>query len=411
MRPPDIAEPPSRLELVALLRDYRARHASLVEQAEEVARLEARIQATADREAEAALLVAREEIRAALLKARGTLLSLSSQVQQIDALTTLAGRLGFDDLTAAADDWQLPSFDHARQPEPQPTLAFLPDPAVAPASAPPASPPAAAAAAVSGDRLALGYAPGGSPRAADAVPARSVRLAVVAAVTIGIVAASAAFVAYRTLRPAASEVSAPNGSPSAETVTTDTASSVVSPPTDTVPSTSEAESSADTVPSDVVPPAASPAPAARIQAPAGPQERLDPVTPPAGVAPAPRPSAAASPAVQAELVTAAERWLDAYHRGDRATMGAVQTAAMTIEDVRAARERLPASATGVRRALDEVNLQLSGPVALLTARLNERAADQSVDSYLSQIWIRRGDAWQLESVRLISAASLGQVRR
>jgi ketosteroid isomerase-like protein len=113
-------------------------------------------------------------------------------------------------------------------------------------------------------------------------------------------------------------------------------------------------------------------------------------------------------------VRAGQQWLDAYQRRDRDAMATAGTENITISDERAAGERFPAWQASVRRDLDQVELELTGDTALLTARMTERAdgaqAGQHV-SRVSQIWVRRGGRWRLADVRIIGEARLSQIVR
>ena len=98
-------------------------------------------------------------------------------------------------------------------------------------------------------------------------------------------------------------------------------------------------------------------------------------------------------------------------------MIAVSGAQVTVADERGTSERLPNGLTGVRRSLDDVNLQVFGTDAILTARMTERMEDagagkmaQSV-SYVSHMWTQRNGSWQLHDVRIVSASALSRVVR
>lgn len=133
--------------------------------------------------------------------------------------------------------------------------------------------------------------------------------------------------------------------------------------------------------------------------------------PRSGEAPA-RPADAPAPAgdpfgiaqsADGRLVAAAERWLDAYYRGERASAGAPQP---VIKDERTSDQRLPPRLPEVHRTLDDVRLQLVGDSALITAKMTEQSlvGDRNVshDSLVSQMWMRSGGSWRLVDVRIIS---------
>ena len=114
-----------------------------------------------------------------------------------------------------------------------------------------------------------------------------------------------------------------------------------------------------------------------------------------------------------DLVQAAQQWLDAYQRRDRESMSAMATENVTVSDERSVTERFPAWQGGVQRNMDEVALELTGDVAVFTARMTEHAeagAGQHV-SRVSQFWQRRGTRWYVTNVRIIGEARLNQIIR
>jgi ketosteroid isomerase-like protein len=114
-----------------------------------------------------------------------------------------------------------------------------------------------------------------------------------------------------------------------------------------------------------------------------------------------------------DLVQAAQQWLDAYQRRDRDSMSAMGTDSVTISDERSVTERFPAWQGGVQRDLDEVALELTGDVAVFTARMTEHAdagGGQHV-SRVSQFWQRRSGRWYVTNVRIIGEARLNQIIR
>jgi hypothetical protein len=126
---------------------------------------------------------------------------------------------------------------------------------------------------------------------------------------------------------------------------------------------------------------------------------------------------ASTPSLYDALLSAAERWLDGYYRQDRNAMAAVATADMSVSDERTDNERLPRGLAGVRRTLDDVNMQVFGDNALLTARMTERFDDVvgarmlMASSFVSQMWARRAGRWQLDNVRIVGAATLSRIVR
>jgi hypothetical protein len=142
-------------------------------------------------------------------------------------------------------------------------------------------------------------------------------------------------------------------------------------------------------------------------------------TVPPVIAPETPPGKAAAGALstQGEIVRAAERWLDAYYRQDRNAMAAFSDEPVSVSDERTGKERLPQGLAGVRRSLEDVNLQVFGENAIFTAKLTERWENIGVarmamsDSFVSQIWTRRAGTWRLTDVRIVSASTLNRTFR
>ena len=92
------------------------------------------------------------------------------------------------------------------------------------------------------------------------------------------------------------------------------------------------------------------------------------------------------------------------------------SAQVHVVDNRRDKERLPRGLTGVRRTLDDVNLQVFNSEAIFTARMTERmenlAAGQSAQtvSFVSHMWTQRNGIWQLHDVRIVSASTLARSR-
>lgn len=138
-----------------------------------------------------------------------------------------------------------------------------------------------------------------------------------------------------------------------------------------------------------------------------------PITPPASTAPAPAPPEGVS-AARPDLVQAGQYWLDAYQRRDREAMATTGTENITISDERSVTERFPAWQSNVRRDLDQVELELTGDTALLTARMTEQAEGGQGGEHVSrvsQIWLRRNGRWRLADVRIIGEGRLNQIIR
>ena len=68
--------------------------------------------------------------------------------------------------------------------------------------------------------------------------------------------------------------------------------------------------------------------------------------------------------------------------------------------------------TGHQRNLDEVALELTGDVAVFTARMTEHAESGGEHvSRVSQFWQRRNGRWFVTNVRIIGEARLNQIIR
>jgi hypothetical protein len=165
-------------------------------------------------------------------------------------------------------------------------------------------------------------------------------------------------------------------------------------------------------------PAAASAPIVQADAPlapARPDARPQPPSAAAATAaapapPEPPPTAEVSGA-RPDLVQAGQQWLSAYQRRDREAMAVTGTDNITVSDERSVTERFPAWQSNVRRDLDQVELELTGDTALLTARMTEHAEGGEHVSRVSQIWLRRNGRWRLADVRIIGEARLNQIIR
>ena len=188
---------------------------------------------------------------------------------------------------------------------------------------------------------------------------------------------------------------------------------VVPPPSTTPASTNSSRVTTQqpvTSPAPVAPTIPLPGALASAKPPAATTDR--PAAPPAPPTTAPTQSS-----LQDSLTSSAARWLDAYYRQDRATMTSISPQ-VNVTDDRGDKERLPKGLSGVRRTLEDVNVQVvNSNEALLTARMTERmenvAAGQSAQavSFISHMWTQRNGTWQLHDVRIVSASSLGRALR
>ena len=85
-----------------------------------------------------------------------------------------------------------------------------------------------------------------------------------------------------------------------------------------------------------------------------------------------------------------------------------------LSDDRGAKEKLPNGLNGVRRSFEDVNFNVFGSEAQLTAKMTERmdnaAAGQMAQavSYIAYTWTQRNDAWQLLDIHIVSASALSR---
>jgi hypothetical protein len=183
------------------------------------------------------------------------------------------------------------------------------------------------------------------------------------------------------------------------------------------PSMAASNSSRLTTQQPVTPP--SPTPAAPTLPPSG---GIAATKPPAATVDRPAAAPASSsppvtqPSIQESLTSAASRWLDAYYRQDRATMASISPQ-VNVNDNRGDKERLPRGLTGVKRTLEDVNVQVVNSEAIFTAKMTERmeniAAGQSTQtvSFVSHMWTQRNGSWQLHDVTIVSASTLARSLR
>lgn len=119
------------------------------------------------------------------------------------------------------------------------------------------------------------------------------------------------------------------------------------------------------------------------------------------------------PSQESALVTAAQQWLDAYHRQDRASLAALSMETLVVADERSPQERFPSGIGSVSRTLDRVKIDVAADTAVLTGIMTERAEAGGLErvSPVSQLWVLRGGAWRLWQARLVSEARLNQFSR
>jgi hypothetical protein len=118
--------------------------------------------------------------------------------------------------------------------------------------------------------------------------------------------------------------------------------------------------------------------------------------------------AAATPdhaaAVEREILERHQRWFDAFERGDRATMASLASDNFSFVDQRP--ERAPGASGRVERTIHDLRVQVTAGIgAVLSGRIAETTtaddAPATTVAMLSEVWIRRGEEWQLVSVRMV----------
>jgi hypothetical protein len=85
---------------------------------------------------------------------------------------------------------------------------------------------------------------------------------------------------------------------------------------------------------------------------------------------------------------------------------------VNIADDRGEKDRLPRGLPAVQRSFDGLQFRVVGPVAMLTAKMTERSdsatAGRMSVSYISHIWTQRNGGWEMDEVRIVSAATVAQ---
>ena len=131
-----------------------------------------------------------------------------------------------------------------------------------------------------------------------------------------------------------------------------------------------------------------------------------------GTAAPPAPPAPTPPNPQTEIARAAERWMDAYYRQDRATMASLSAPQLILSDERVSADRLPPGLSSIRRDIQDAKVSIFGSDALYVARVTERLdtapAGSAPGAFVSQMWTMRDGAWRLTNVRIVSATSVSR---
>jgi hypothetical protein len=109
-------------------------------------------------------------------------------------------------------------------------------------------------------------------------------------------------------------------------------------------------------------------------------------------------------AAEREILERHQRWFDAFERGDRPTMASLASNNFSLVDQRPERAR---GASGrVERTIQDLRVQVTAGIgAVLSGRIAETTtvddAPATTVAMLSEVWIRRGEEWQLVSVRMV----------
>ena len=107
-------------------------------------------------------------------------------------------------------------------------------------------------------------------------------------------------------------------------------------------------------------------------------------------------------AAEREILARHQRWFEAFERGDRAAMASLAADNFSLVDLRPER----ASEARVERTIHDLRVQVTAGVgAVLSGRIAETTtaddAPATSVAMLSEVWIRRGEDWQLVSVRVV----------
>jgi hypothetical protein len=114
-------------------------------------------------------------------------------------------------------------------------------------------------------------------------------------------------------------------------------------------------------------------------------------------------------AAEREILERHQRWFDAFERGDRATMASLASDNFSLVDQRP--ERAPGASGRVERTIHDLRVQVTAGIgAVLSGRISETTAADDAPAVtvamLSEVWIRRGEEWQLVSVRMVPLSAV-----
>lgn len=109
-------------------------------------------------------------------------------------------------------------------------------------------------------------------------------------------------------------------------------------------------------------------------------------------------------AAERDILERHQQWFDAFERGDRATMASLASDNFSLVDQRP--ERTPGALGRVERTIEDLRVQVTAGIgAVLSGRIAETTTGDDAPAVtvamLSEVWIRRGDEWQLVSVRVV----------
>ena len=366
-----------------VIQRYRVEHATVVAHQRELERRRVAVHAAAARDASDIVVAARRDIRSVLLRARQELAALTALVREAGVESGAGESPQPDNFHASAARDIRTALRDARS-----ELAALSNESPSPsASSPPLHEVSAVAADDSSEHV----------RAAGVVEqiAKHSRSALVGLGVFAVVA-----ITYVALRPSSK---------------TEVAASI-SRPGPATPSTQESSSKAAAIEQADLNPTATrgsdvrplkPAAASGIAAATKPGASAPAtVAKPTAAPPTPEPPKRTETAVddataERVILERHQRWFEAFNRGDRAAMASFASDNFSLVDQRS--DRPPAAPGRVEPTIRDVRVRVTGIGAVLSGQIAETtAAGEAVPvAMLSEVWIRRGEQWQLVSARMV----------
>jgi hypothetical protein len=370
-----------------LIQRYRVEHATVVAHQRELERRRVAVHAAAARDASEIVVTARREIRDVLLRARQELAAITAQVRDA-GFESGAGEspqpIAGDDFHASAAREIRTALRDARS-----ELAALSDETPSPSVSSPPPYEVSAAAADSSEQV----------RAVGVVEqiAKHSRSALVG---LGLVVFAVLSITFVALRPSSK---------------TEVAASI-SRSDSATPSTQESSSKAAAIEQADLNPAATrgsdvrplkPASASGIAAATKPNAPAPAaVAKPAAAPPTPEPpkrtaTAADDDTAERAILERHQRWFEAFNRGDRATMASFASDNFSLADERSPHG--PGVSGRVEHTIRDVRVRVTGVGAVLSGQIAETTTAGEVVpvAMLSEVWIRRGEEWQLVSARMV----------